>query len=510
MTDKLFDSADIPALAAAGPLFAAAINDLLEQITQRADAVVIPAVVGGVVDNTSMIEDKIGEALANGNSTVRFADPGPVGVTAIPTIEGALRIAGAGGEWGTRLVPLEDTADPIVDFDIPGTGDIWQLYGPSMSRLAIDLAAAPNATGIRVGATTGRFSGKHLTILYGYRCAEILGANAKLMESTLGEASDTPLYVTDTGFEFRGHQLNLTRNTPGTMDAYAKFVSAVGGLVGGFPMGLGMIDLHSIICQGNAAGGAVIDNGMIFSAPDMVNASIFARQVTIDNVTGGGPGVTLENWESVDWSGGWINSAGTPGGPCVRIDGGSDIAFHAQKYRGGGTTPKTFDLLGTITGLSVYGSYDPTGPVIYFDAGATVTDLEFADRVPGATELSHITNDVAKLTAAVMKRWGALDLRNRLTLTSVPWVGEPFIQIGTLGSGGVPGQVIIDAPGVDAFFSQFVLFRFSPAGTLGVSLEVAGKDAVGETVTIESRKADGTPQTADTSIVGYLRFDIPH
>lgn len=517
MRDRLFPGGDIPGLGAAGPVYAAAINELLDKINKMADATVIPAVVGGVVDNTSMIEDKVGEALDNGNGTVRFVDPGPVGVTAIPTIRGAVRVAGAGGEWGTRLVPLEDTADPILDFDAPGTGDIWALYGPSIDRLAVDLAAAPSSVGIFVSPTTGRFVAEHFTILGGYRCLDIRGANARITKGTIGEASDTPLHVTDTGFEIRVHDLNITRNTPGEMDAYAKFVSAVGGLVDedgvpdpdGFPMGLGMIDLHSIICQGNARGGAVLNAGMIFSAPDMVNASIFARQVTIDNVTGGGPGVTLENWESVDWSGGWINSAGSPGGPCVRIDGGSDIAFHAQKYRGGGATPKTFDLLGTITGLQAYGSYDPTGPVFYFNPGATVTDLYFNDRVPAATALSQITNDVEKLVTAAMTMWGPHKLGSRLSFSEVPWVGEPFMNLGTLGDGGIPGETIIAAPDVDAFFSQFFPFRFSPAGVRG-RLEVASKDATANTVTVQSVNAAGTVEVDDTSIVGVLRFEIPH
>ncbi len=509
MTDRLFPAGDIPGAGSAGPLYANLINELLDIINTRADAVVIPAVVGGVVDNTSMIEDKIGEALAGGNGTVRFADPGPVGVSAIPTIEGALRMVGAGGEWGTRLVPLGDTADAILDFDIPASGSIWTLYGPSFVRMAIDLSAAPSAIGIRVSPTTGRFIAEHFTILGGTRCLDIRGANSRISKGTIGEASDTPLYVTHTGFEVRLHELNITRNIPAPMDAYAKFVSSIGGLVGGFPTGLGMIDLHSIICQGNAAGGAVISNGMIFEAPGMVNASVFARQVTIDNVTGGGPGVGFTNWESVDWSGGWINSAGSPGGPAVRINNGSDLAFHAQKYRGGGATPKTFDLLGTITGLHAYGSYDPTGPVFFFDPAAVVTDLYFNDRVPGATAMSQITNDVAKLTAAAMKMWGPHDLKGRLSLTSVPWVAEPFMSIGTLGDGGVPGRTIIAAPDVDAFFSQFIPFRFSPAGVLG-RLEMVSRDAGADTVTLESRRSDGTMETADTSIVGYLRFDLPH
>ncbi len=503
MTDKLFDVADIPALGAAGPGYADLINELLEKINQRADAVVIPAVVGGVVDNTSMIEDKCGEALANGNGTVRFADPGPVGVTAIPKIEGAVRIVGAGGRFGTRLVALEDTADPILDFDLPLSAEsIWHLYGPSVERIAIDLYGAPSATGIRTGANTGWFEGERIVILGGYRSLDHNGPNASFNQGFFGDASDCMVHITDGGLEVSFQRMNLARNVLGTTDAYMKVILASGGQKG---------DLRLTSIQGQSGqAGAITNNGIIITAPVLTNLPVFASRVTLDNVIGGGPGLFLQNIESVDWSGGWINTAGDDGGPPVRIFGGGDIAFRGVKYRGSFLDPRTYDFTGGSTrGFESTGCYCPTGPVYWLPASGKPTDMYVNDDIPGATALSQITNDVEGFRAATRRLWGARNFQDRVHMASVPWVADPFMDVGTLGDGGVPGRTIISSPDIDGFFSQFIPFRFAAAGAMG-RLEVVSRDAGTDTVTIESRRSDNTLETADTSIVGFIRFDLPH
>jgi hypothetical protein len=502
---KLFDEVDIPALGAAGPGFANAINELLEKINQRADAVVIPAVVGGVVDNTSMIEDKIGEAIANGNGSVRFADPGPVGVTAIPTIEAAVRMVGAGGRFGTRLVALEDTADPILDFDIPLSVDtIWHLYGPSVERLAIDLSGAPSATGIKVGTNSGWFEGERIVIQGGYRSLDHNGPNAYFNQCKFNDATDCMVYITDGGLEVSFTKMNLARDIPGTTDAYMKVILASGGQKG---------DLRLTSIQGGSGqgpSGAITNNGIIITAPVLTNLPVVASRVTLDNVIGGGPGLTLTNIESVDWSGGWINTAGAEGGPPVRIYGGGDITFRGVKYRGSFVDQRTYDFTGGSTrGFESTGCYCPTGPVYWLPETDKPTDMYVNDDIPGATDLGQITNDIEGFRLATRRLWGARNFQDRIHMSSVPWVVDPFMDIGTLGDGGVPGRTIISSPDVDGFFSQFIPFRFAVAGTLG-RLEVVSRDAGTDTVTIESRRTDGTLEVDDESIVGFIRFDLPH
>lgn len=502
---KLFSLSEIPVVGAAGPAFASIINTILEWVDRRADAVVIPAVVGGAVDNTSMIEDYLGDAPYG--STVRFADPGPVGCGAIPAIQRNVRLIGAGGRFGTVLVPLEDTAEPILDFDMAGGVGIYEAYGPSLERIAIDLAAAPSAIGVRVGANTGWFEADRVFVQGGWRCIEHHGPNATFTRLNLQSPTDCMMYIDDSGLEVEIDHAVFARNIAGTTDAYMKVILASSGQKGD-------LRLNRIQAQSGPLLGMYVDNGIIITAPSLTNVPVFAKRVTLDNVVGGGPGLTLTNVESVDWEGGWINSAAFdgahPGGPCVRITGGGDLTFRGVKYRGGGSPTKTYDFVGGSTrGFRSKDCYCPTGPVYYLPASGAPTDVAIDDDIPGATVLSQITNDVEGLRAAAARRWGPFNLQDRLNIASVPWTAAPFMQVGVLGGDGTPGEAVIPAPDVDADWSHFIPFRFSPSGMKG-RLEIKGKDAVAQTVTVWSLNDDDTVRTADTSTVGVLRFDLPH
>lgn len=479
-------------------------EELLRVHNLGADAIIIPAIVGGgsAAANTAMIDDII--AGAPEQSTLRFRDPGPVAITGgAAVIDKAIRLIGASGRFGTRLVPTGDTSDPILDFDTPAPGSIWDVYGPSVERLAIDLTAAPSATGIRTGVDTGWFEAVRLFIDGGTRSLDHNGPNAYFDRCLFADASDCMVYVTDGGLEVSFNRMNLARNIVGTTDAFMKVILATDGQKG---------DLRLNQIQGGSGqSGAITNSGIVITAPSLTNLPVFASRVTIDNVIGGGPGLTLENIESVDWAGGWINTAGAAAGPPVRIYGGGDITFRGVKYRGSFLNPRTYDFTGGSTrGFRSRDCYCPTGPVYWLPASGKPTDMVLDDDLVGVTDLTQVTNDVEGLRAATARRWGPMNLQDRLSITSVPWIGTPAMSIGTLGDGGVPGQTIIDAPAVDGFYSQFILFVFSPAGTSGLDLKVISKDEIGETVTIQSRKGDGSTETADTSIVGYLRFDLPH
>lgn len=494
---RLFDDDDIPAVGSAGPGFADVINDLLEKINRRSDAIVIPAVVGGVVDNTSMIEDLIGGAPYG--STLRFADPGPVGCSAIPPILNNVRIIGAGGRFGTYLTPLADTSDPILDFAMAGGSSIWEAYGPALERIAIDMTAAPSATGVRTSVDTGWFECERVKIKGGYRSVEHHGPNATFDRCFFDYPSDCHMYIDDGGLEVEISRMNFARNVAGTTDAFMKVILASGGQKG---------DLRLTSIQAGCAPsvGAVMTNGIIISAPTATDLPVFAKRVTIDNVSGGGPGLTLVNIAGVDWEGGWINTAGSPGAPCVRITGGSDLTFRGNKYRGGGAQLKTYDFVGgTTIGFTSVRNYCPTGPVYWLPASGKPIDMTLDDYAPGATVVGQITNDVEGLRAGTAKRWGPFDSRERLSQTAVPWMSSPAIAIDTLAA----GTVTMSAPDIDSFYSQFIPFRLAPVGTIG-RLEVGTRDTGADTVVIRSVRSDGTTETGDTSAVGYLRFEIAH
>ncbi len=461
--------------------------------------ILIPAVADGVTNNKTMIDAYI--AAAPPQSTLRFLNPGPVATSPLATITKAVTLRGAGGRFGTKLFPLADTASPIIDFNIPHTPiggafpGIWGLYGPSVENLAIDLGLAPSSTGIRISSTTSWFEAQRLFIQGGTRSIEHHGPNSSYRYLVLGDASDCMIFIDDFGLESSFDRINLFRNSPGTTDAMMKVILQTSGQKG---------DLRLTSIQGQSGqSGAVTTNGIVISAPSLTNLPIFASRVTLDNLLGAG--LILENIESVDWSGGWINTAGSPGGPCVRITGGGDIAFRGMKYRGGGSPAKTYDFVGGSTrGFISKDCYCPTGPVYWLPATGKPTDMSVDDDIIGAVVLEQITNDVEGFRAATRRSWGAKNFMDRVTQNSVPWAGGN-VGLGTL----VAGTCNISAPDVDGFYSQFIPFRHTPLGEIG-RLELAGRDVPGESVTITSYNSAGETETDDVSVVGYYRIDIPH
>ncbi|HWI05834.1 MAG TPA: hypothetical protein VNT52_18650, partial [Acidimicrobiales bacterium] len=373
---------------------------------------------------------------------------------------------------------------------------------PALERIAIDLSNAPNAIGLRVGPSTGWFEGSRVMIKGGYRSIDHHGPNASYERFMCDSPSDCHFFMDEFGAEVDISRMNFARNIAGTTDAYMKVIY-------GAPPG-GDLELSGIKCQSAPGLGMFVTNGIIISCAVAAEVNVVAKAVRIDNVVGGGPGLTLHNAAGVDWEGGWINSApfdgSHPGGPCVRITGGYDLTFRGNKYRGGGAQLKTYDFVGGATwGFRSRDNYCPTGPVYWLPASGKPTDMGLDDYVPGATDVGQITNDVEGLRTAIARRWGALKLIDRLSLTHVPWMSSPAIGIGQL----VAGQVTMAAPDVDSFYTQIIPFRLTAAGTTG-RLELVSRDTGADTVTIRSFAADGTTQTGDTSLVGYLRFEIAH
>ncbi|MGH7486489.1 MAG: hypothetical protein ACREMY_12960, partial [bacterium] len=128
------------------------------------------------------------------------------------------------------------------------------------------------------------------------------------------------------------------------------------------------------------------------------------------------------------------------------------------------------------------------------------------DNCVGATALSQVTNDAAwfELATYTARRWGGINLQDRLTLSAVPWLQAPMIISGTM----VAGSVTIDSPGVDATYSMFIPFVVTRGGTTG-SLSVSNRNPTGGTGSLGAVTIISSSST-DTSVIGALRFDLPH
>jgi hypothetical protein len=461
--------------------------------------ILIPNVADGVTNNKTIIDDIIDAAPPQ--ALLRFVNQGPTVTTALEPITKAIGIRGASGRWGTKIMPLTDDSSPIFDFDVGSSPigglypDIWGLYGPSIEHLAIELSYAPSSIGVRVSDTTGWFEAHHLVVKGGTRSIENHGPNASFYRLILKDASDCMIFVDDTGLESSFDRINCARNVPGTTEAFMKVILVSSGQKG---------DLRLNGIQGQSSSdSALTENGIIITAPSLTNVPVFAKNVTLDNLIDAG--LVLENIESVDWEGGWINSAGSPGGPCVRITGGGDITFRGVKYRGGGIPTKTYDFVGGSTrGFSSKDCYCPTGPVYFFPETEKPIDINVDDDVPGATILSQITNDVEGFRVATRRSWGSKKFMDRISQATTPWFGENVV-IGEM----LNGVCVLPAPDVDAFYSQFIPFRQTSIGVTG-RLELAGRDPVEDEVTIHSYNSSGAIETGDDSIIGYFRIDIPH
>lgn len=365
--------------------------------------IIIPAVLGGVVDNTTMVEDAI--AAAPEQAVLRFRDPGLVRVERF-VVDKAVKILGASGPFGTVIRPTVDTADAIVDFQVvPSGSGLFNIdYGAGLENVGIDLTYAPTAKGLEVGSTTYWFEGRGLVISGGVRCLEHHGANSHFDRLMLFDCSDCMIYVDDDGLESSFSRINMARNVAALTDAYMKVILASGGQKGD-------LRLDRLQCGSNTAVGDT-NFGMLITAPTLTNLPVFARGVTLDNLTGdAGAGLVLTNIESVDFAGGWINSAGTgvgdSGGPCVKITGGGDMSFRGNKYRGGGASPKTYEFVGGSTrGFTSKDNYCPTGPVYYLPGSGKPTDMRCDDDIVGATDVTQITNDPTSFRAAARRVWG--------------------------------------------------------------------------------------------------------
>lgn len=353
--------------------------------------ITVPVVVDGTTNNLTMIEDYIDDA--EPGDTLRFPE-GPIGCSPF-TVPKLLRLRSSGGRFASRFVPLADTADPIVTFDVPVPGDIWETYGAGLDGIGINLAAAPSATGILITDTSGWVQLNRFAIVGGALSIDNRGANGSISEFLLADAERFILVDGDTGMELLIHDGALARNTAGTTELGIEVVCSAGGTKGA-------LNMANVRCTSGVSGGVETVQWLKMSAPSVVSLPLFATNVQFDNCIGGGPGMEFVNVYDINFKG-WVNNGDAGAGPAVKIDGGGRYSFEGTFF-GGGSPAKTFDLNGTIAGLKISGT-TPTEKVVYFNGGSSVTDLDFQATVPAATALSQVTNDEAAFRAAAIKNW---------------------------------------------------------------------------------------------------------
>lgn len=417
---------------------------------------------------------------------VYLLDPGDLAPTK------ALRYQG-GGRFSSILRAKSNAAFPMLTVNPVSGSAPFNYYGPVVTDLGIDNSAAALATGLRLGVNTGWAEVNGLFVQGGAVSVNNLGFNNWIENFLVADATKFFVIDGDTGLELVLCNGAMARNSVGTTTIGIEVICVSTGTKGALMM-------SNVRGSSGVSGGVQTNSWLKMQAPSALSVPLFADGCIFDNCIGGGPGMEFVNVYDINFAR-WANCGASSGGPTVRINGGGRLSFDGTFF-GGGSPAKTFDLLGTIDVLEIAGT-TPTGTVVYFNPGAVVTNLFFHAKVPGSAVMANITNDNAAFLLATAKKWGPERFANIAQLDHILNAGAPTCQVGTL-PGGTPNQVVIPVPeGLDAFYSQFIPFRFSPAGTLG-RLEVAGKNATTDEVTIESASA------TDTSIVGFFRFDIPH
>ena len=368
-----------------------------------ADAIIIPAKVDGT-DCTSMVNDIIADAPAQ--SVLRFREPGPVRCQALDVIDKPLRILGAGGRWGTRLVPSVDTSDPIISFDVPAPGDPFAVYGPSVERLAIDMRATPSATGLRTSSTTGWFEGYRLAMYGGTVHVDNRGANNRFERFRFIDAGKFFAIDGETGLELTLKDGDCVRNGSGTTSVGIEVICTTGTTKGD-------LRLDNMRINSAASGGAVLSKGLLVQSTELdLSVPVFANKFVVDNAAG--PSIHLINVRDAHFADGWGNSA-AGATAAVLIEGGGNVKFKGNTWFGG--TRGTYEFAGThaCVGFISQGNYCPSAYVYRLAGAGKPTDLFLDDFVPGATADSQITDDLANLVAGRGRTWGGRNFMDLVT-----------------------------------------------------------------------------------------------
>jgi hypothetical protein len=409
----------------------------------------------GTTDNTTAIQNAIDAA--SPGSVLRFP-AGPIGCHPL-TVEKCLHLRGA-GRFTTRFVPLSNTSSPILDWTLTtaGTG-IYDFYGPSIAGIGMDLSAAPSATGMKIRPAAQWFQCADFMCNGGATSIDHHGPNATFSDLVLLDASTTFFNADKDGLELHLNVIRIASNTR----AVAAYMTI------DFTGGTGAVYLDDVTCNANLAGGFGPGRGIDWTSSSLVEPFIFADRLIIDNVTGGGPCLTLTNMQSTTIQNSYMN--GTNG--CVKLDGCHNPHFDHNRYRGGSPGTYIFGAVAVTDGFVSTDCEIASTPAYKVGASNKPTNFFADDRIVGATTPGQITNDVDWLTHSGSLLWGPRYFRDRVGMENTPPViGNQMSGVATLGAGGV---VTVTCPATSASLSKWLLTRQTVSGPEG-DLHISAKN----------------------------------
>jgi hypothetical protein len=350
------------------------------------------AVADGVTDATAAIAAAISAAPAG--STILFPDVGTY-LTDPITVTKRLRFQGQ-GRWQTVLKPRVLTTGTLLDCSL-ATGTAAD-YGTEIVGLGIDLSNSPAATGIKLGVNTHWCRLTGVRVSDGAVSIDNRGFNNKLHDVELFDAATNFLKVDgDTGTELSISKLTMARNTAGTTACGILIESTVGSGI------KGAVWMSDVKLQVNVSGGGVVTTGMKIVASVDVSLPLFATNVVLDNVTGGGAALELVRVRDIHFHNGWLNAAGASTNGAVRIEDGGDIWITGNNLYGGASSGCSFDFAGgTTDGIFLSKNRLATQPFYKMPASGKPTNLYLDDVT--TTAITQLTNDAPSLFAALGAR----------------------------------------------------------------------------------------------------------
>lgn len=353
--------------------------------------------VDGVTNSTAELEAAI---LAAPSGGVVLLPGAAAGIVVDPiTVDKAVTVVGM-GPWGTRLIPSSNYADPVLTFDrtVDSSEGIWGNYGPALVGVGIDRMAHMGGPCIRTESTAAWLALHRVLCAGGTRSIEHHAPNATMQHLWLWDPSDAMIDMDEDGLELHMRHVVMSANVT-ALDTYIRLTIASGGGLKGA--------IYGDDVTGNAV--AVVDNGMVVTAPSLTEVPCFFTKLVLDNVTGGGPCIDLKDIQTFTVKDGWLN--GSNG--CVRMDGCVNPRFESLRTRGG---THTFEWVNDTTQGFTSRCEVFTGPAYKISTANKPTLIDVDDDVAGATDIGQVTNDAAWFMAESTHRrkWSSLRLQGLL------------------------------------------------------------------------------------------------
>lgn len=427
----------------------------------------IPCQVGGVADNTAMIEDYMDNATP-GDALV--LPRGPIGVNEF-TVAKMLDIGGA-GRFGSWFVPLTDPAGALITVDrtVDSGHGIFANYGARLHDFGIDRLANDSGPCIATTANAAWLTLRGILCSGGTRSIEHHAPNATFEDVFLWDATDAMIDMDEAGLELHLRHLVMSANVK-DLDTFIRLTIASGGGLKGA--------LYIDDVTGNTSGAVDVTNGLVITAPSLTEVPTFAEKLILDNITGGGPVIDLDHVQSITLRG-WAN--GSNG--AVRMDGcaGIDLALRTR----GGT--HTFEFVGDATNGFRSRSEIFTGPAYKFTGTPPTADgFDADDWVAGATTISQVTADAETWFDLGRRSWRSLRLQGMLRQREVG--DSPPQGFGTM----VAGVLTVSHPNVQTN-TRIIFWRETTGatGTPGILIHDVANNVVGTSFSILSTSATDT------------------